>query len=68
MEKIASEINFKLGGRYTQYGPYAITDFDTVSIIIRGKLVDDKVTHDIYYTERVIWLDVTTGFFLGGKT
>ncbi|MEW6592699.1 MAG: DNRLRE domain-containing protein [Candidatus Hadarchaeota archaeon] len=68
IEKIASEINFRLGGDYDPYGPYAISDYDTVTLIIRGKNVEDPITQDIYYTERAIWLDVTTGFFPGGRT
>ncbi|MEW5994627.1 MAG: hypothetical protein AB1744_09545, partial [Candidatus Zixiibacteriota bacterium] len=68
MEKIASEINFKLGGDYDPYGPYAVYDYDSVSLIIRGKNVDEPSVQDIYYTERAIWLDVTTGFFPGGRT
>jgi hypothetical protein len=67
LEQLAAEINYDLGGEWSPYGPYAMRDYDSVSLIVYGKDFD-PLTQDIYYSERVVWLDTTVGMFQGGRT
>ncbi|MFN4133377.1 MAG: hypothetical protein ACK4GQ_03305, partial [Candidatus Hadarchaeales archaeon] len=65
---------------YSSYGPYALLQYggrDITGITIKGK---DPGTEpfeggygspgppDIYYSERIVWLDTSTGYYQGGRT
>jgi hypothetical protein len=71
LERLAAEVNHVLAdyepGSFYTYGDYVDYDYDTVSLTIKGKDLELGV-QDIYYSERVIWLDVTIGYFQGGRT
>ncbi len=72
LERLAAETNYKLAGyaagTFDQYGDYVEYGYDDLSLTIKPD--PDRITpeKDIYYSERIIWVDVTTGYFQGGKT
>ena len=69
LTKLVSRINNWLGGEWTTYGPYAVLDYDRVGMTIYGKDLSSSIADwDIYYTERVIWVDADVGLFQGGRT
>jgi hypothetical protein len=67
LKRLAAEVNYKLCGEWNTYGDHVLYDYDSVSLTIYGKNLDPTV-QDIYYTEKIVWLDTTLGYFLGGKT
>jgi hypothetical protein len=71
LERLAAEANHVLSdyepGSFYTYGDYVDYDYDSISLTIKGKDLTPGV-RDIYYSERVIWLDVTVGYFQGGRT
>jgi hypothetical protein len=67
LERLAAKLNFQMGGEWDQYGDFVKYDYDSVGLTIRGKNLDPDV-QDIYYGEQVIWLEVSTGYFAGGRT
>jgi hypothetical protein len=67
LERLAAKLNYQLGGEWDPYGEYATYDYDSLSLTIKGKNLDSEV-QDIYYSESVVWLDVSLGYWQGGKT
>jgi hypothetical protein len=71
LERLAAEANHVLSdyepGSFYTYGDYVDYDYDSISLTIKGKDLTPGV-RDIYYSESVIWLDVTVGYFQGGRT
>jgi len=67
LEYLAARANYVISGYedWDTYGDYATYDYDSVSLTIHGR---DRDLEDIYYSERVVWLDTTTGYFQGGRS
>jgi len=57
LRRLAQRLNYSMGGYWSSYGDYVGYDYSRVSLIIRGKNLDPS-TLDIYYTEKVIDVDV----------
>ncbi|MEM2192162.1 MAG: DNRLRE domain-containing protein, partial [Candidatus Hadarchaeales archaeon] len=80
--RLAGEINYFLSNytSYSSYGPYAFLNYggrDITGITIKGKDIGTTPFEggygspgnpDIYYSERIIWLDTSTGYYQGGRT
>lgn len=71
LQRLAAETNYILSdyepGSYYTYGDHVNFDYDSVSLTINGKNLSAG-SPDIYYTEKIIWLDVTAGLYQGGRT
>ena len=67
LERLAAEANYVISGYrdWNTYGDYVSYDYDSMSLTIYGK---GRTIEDIYYSERVVWLDTSTGYFQGGRT
>ena len=56
-EEVAQRLNYSMGGYWSSYGDYVSYDYSRVSLTIYGKNLDSHVS-DIYYTEKVVDVDV----------
>jgi len=71
IEEIAAEVNYVLSGyeSYYTYGDYTNYDYDTIGLTIYGDAGEKGATVWTFkYSEKVVWLDVTVGTHLGGRT
>jgi hypothetical protein len=70
LKQIAAEVNYVLTDyeEYYAYGPYTAFDYDSVSLTIRGDPGEGETAWIFKYSEQVVWLDVSVGTFLGGRT
>ena len=60
LRRLAQRLNYSMGGYWSSYGDYVKYDYSRVSLTIYGKNLDPS-TSDIYYTEKVIDVDVALG-------
>lgn len=67
LEYLAAKANYVISGYedWDTYGDYANYDYETISLTIYGR---DPDLEDIYYSERVVWLDTSIGYFQGGRS
>ena len=67
LERLAAEANYVISGyeEWDTYGDYVDYDYESMSLIIYGK---DPNLQDILYSERVIWLDTSLGYYHGGRS
>jgi hypothetical protein len=57
LTRLAERINYQLGGRWTAWGDWAGFDRSRLSFWIEGKVLEPGI-NDIFYTERVVDLEV----------
>jgi hypothetical protein len=58
LRRLAQRLNYSMGGYWSAYGDYVGYDYGRVSLTIYGKNLDPGAL-DIYYTEKVIDVNVT---------
>ncbi len=70
MEQIAAEVNYVLSGyeSYYTYEDYTSYDYSTISLTIRGDPGEGGTKWTFKYSEKVVWLKVSAGTYLGGRT
>jgi hypothetical protein len=74
LEKIIPEINLTLSKNdgetpdYNLYGDYVDYDYSRVGLTIIPDPTGKDPGKDVYYSEKIVWIDVTIGYFKGGKT